>query len=211
VAGDCEGPAPDVLAVLAEHVCSAHELDVTKIADDWELSCAILELHALADEACASFGIPPDPSDPDEALRSGAWKEYHARGNDLLGKSDSLSHFSGTLVQVLPKMRTPQTGIALRSLSAHLAIARFPEVDVLWSHVQAFANEKSSLNLLLLPAPPGRSTTWTASTSASSASSRGRSTSGTCGACSSPRAPAPAASTASSCRSSPSGRRSSSH
>jgi hypothetical protein len=153
VANDCEGPAPDVLSVLAEHVCSAHEVDVTKIADDWELSCAILELHALADAASASFGIPPDPSDPDEALRSGAWKEYHARGNDMLGKSDSLSHFSGTLVQVLPKMRTPQTGIALRSLSAHLAIARFPEVDVLWSHVQAFANEQSSLNLLLLPVP----------------------------------------------------------
>jgi hypothetical protein len=153
VAADCAGPPPEFLLQLARKIRCAGAVEVNDIADSWSLTCAILELHALADEASASFGIPPDPADPDEAARSSSWKEYRARANDLLGKNDTLSNFSSTLMQVLPKMRTPQTGIALRSLSQHLAIARFPEVDVLWSHVQAFANEKSSINLLLLPVP----------------------------------------------------------
>jgi hypothetical protein len=153
VAADCVGAPPAFLLALARRIRRRGTVDVTEICDYWDLACAILELHALADEACASFGIPPNAADSWEARQPPDWKEYRARANDALGRTDTLSRFSSTVIQVLPKMRTPQTGIALRSLSGHLAVARFPEVDVLWSHVQVFANDKPSINLLLLPVP----------------------------------------------------------
>ncbi len=153
VAAGCNSEPPGFLVELGNRLLAVLEMPLLKIPDDWPLVCALLELHALADEASAGFGIPADPADEHETSRSDAWKEYRSDANDRLAKNDTLSKFPKELVRVLPKMRTAQSGITLRSLSGHLAFARFPEVDVKWTHDPAFAHSKASFNLLLLPVP----------------------------------------------------------
>jgi hypothetical protein len=146
----CAPMPPTWLLTLGRVIRSAGNVATASIADRWSLVCAIMELHAIADEASGGFGMP---ADPDEVHKPDEWKEYRFDANDLLARTDTLSHFAKDDVRVLPKMRTPQAGISLRSLSGNLAIVRAAEVDVLWSHVAAFANDQSSFNLLLLPVP----------------------------------------------------------
>lgn len=125
-------------------------MNVLDVGDCWTLSCALLELHAIADDASAGFGVP---ADRDDDGRDPKWKLYRYEANDLLGATGSLSRFSIDAIRVLPKMRTPQAGISLRSLSGHLAATRLGEVDVRWAHAPTFVDTKTSFNLLLLPIP----------------------------------------------------------
>ncbi|HEY0463872.1 MAG TPA: hypothetical protein VGC79_06670 [Polyangiaceae bacterium] len=143
-------PTPSWLLAIGSVVRAAVKTPIFELADNWKLVCALLELHAIADEACGGFGMPA-PTDEDG--RDNEWKVYRLGANDLLARSDSLSHFSKHSIRVLPKMRTPQAGISLRSLSGHLAVTRFAEVDVKWAHAPQFSDKKSSFNLLLLPVP----------------------------------------------------------
>jgi len=150
VADGCPAPVPPWLLDIGHVVRAAAKMPTHMLADNWNLVCNLLELHAIADEACAGFGMPDEP---DQDGRGKDWKVYRLGANDLLARSDSLSHFSKHSIRVLPKMRTPQAGISLRSLSGHLAVTRFAEVDVKWAHAPQFSDTKSSFNLLLLPVP----------------------------------------------------------
>lgn len=112
------------------------------IGADWDLVVALLELHALADEACAGVGIPITRFD-----------KFVLRANIKVAETGTLAEVAAGTVVVLPKLRTPQAGISLRSLSQHLAINR-SEVKVRWRHADGLCDEKAErLNLLILPWP----------------------------------------------------------
>ena len=76
------------------------------------------------------------------------------QANQLLSKYGNLvKNLDKSLICVLPKLRTAQLGITVRSLSLHLA-AEVSPVAVQWqSTANTVAPAKSRLNLLLLPWP----------------------------------------------------------
>jgi hypothetical protein len=124
------------------------DVPVRKIIEDWELTCTLIELHVTADEACGGVGMRPDKiDDVDTAM-------LVMMGNEMLGNRDTLSNLSTDLVRVLPKMRTPQCGMTLRSMSGNLALCPYGEVDVKYASVLTPIKEHiNSFNLLLLPVP----------------------------------------------------------
>jgi hypothetical protein len=115
--------------------------------DSIELCHKLVELHSYADEACAGLGIATEVDS--------AHIRFHMHATNLLCAVDggSLSTADKTVIKVLPKFKTPGTGISLRSLSHHLAVDR-SEVKVKWTSLSSFETpETKTLNLLILPWP----------------------------------------------------------
>jgi hypothetical protein len=106
----------------------------------WTLLCAVFELHAVADEACVNLGLTAPEMFP----------MYAFRANSRLAEAGTLSMFPEHRLRVLPKMRTPQVGISLRSLSLHASFSRCPEVRVAW-RLRPISVKR--LNVLLFPWP----------------------------------------------------------
>jgi hypothetical protein len=143
----------------------------------WEVCQAIFGLHALADIACGGFGLPigaafapgPDgdfvsrgpgqqaqaPMDP-VSLAPGEdlqeRREIRLLANLLLATNGTLSRLPKQLVTVLPKMRTPQSGLTVRSLSHHLT-AHQTEVSVIWRSMPWINLDEDTVNILVLPWP----------------------------------------------------------
>ena len=115
---------------------------VDVLSTDWEFVQKMLRLHATCDEAGAGLGIP---GGSDLAA-------YSHEATRLLIEAGSLSHFPPQRVRVLPKRRTPQTGIDLRSLSHHLA-AVHSETNVKYSLLPIPKIKRKRLELLLIPWP----------------------------------------------------------
>lgn len=119
-------------------------------ARDWEPVRRLLEMNAIADEACAGLGMPRAMEDHEHTV-------YHARARALLSENGSLGRFPAHLVRVLPKLRTPQVGITLRSLSQHVSADR-TGIDVQWRMINDVGDDEElkdteRLNLLLVPWP----------------------------------------------------------
>ncbi|HVE88054.1 MAG TPA: hypothetical protein VND93_34590 [Myxococcales bacterium] len=125
-----------------------HALDQS---EHWDSACALLTLHAAADEACAGVGIQPAGHEPRrEQLDSSYFWMYV---NHLLFRNETLSHVRPEIARVVPKLRTPQVGISLRSLSHNLSFHR-SEVQVRWRMTEGLAPAfEGHLNLLLVPVP----------------------------------------------------------
>jgi len=104
----------------------------------------LIFLHAVADEACSSFGLPNAPS----AKR--VFANYFA--NLLLTTWGSLSAIPKHQGMVLPKMRTPRSGLSLRSLSHHVTF-HGSEVEVMWRAVPWANMQENTLNILCVPWP----------------------------------------------------------
>lgn len=114
----------------------------------WEVCQAILELHALADEACAGFGTPSGnnwTSVPEQ-------KAIHCIANIVLAHTGSLSRLPTHVARVLPKLRTPNVGLTLRSLSHHLNVHE-TEVDIRWRTMPWVNIDENTINILLVPWP----------------------------------------------------------
>jgi hypothetical protein len=104
----------------------------------------LIDIHALADEACAGFGLiaaPPETS----ALA-------HCLANLLLTVRGSLSSLAKHHGVVLPKMRTPQSGVSYRSMSHHLTF-HSSEVEVMWRAVPWANVQENTVNCLAVPWP----------------------------------------------------------
>ena len=128
-------------------VLVAGDTVLTEINRDPALCAALVELLAAADEACEGAGIP------DPANRSDGFDDVAER---LLQKHSTLcERVNATLVRVLPKLHTPQSGITVRSLSHHLALCLAGEVNPRWVYqgVPRKREQPHGLNLLLLPWP----------------------------------------------------------
>ena len=104
----------------------------------------LLKLHAVADEACTGFGLL-DPMPPQSALA-------HCLANLLLTAQGSLSALPKQCGVVLPKMRTPQQGLTVRSLSHHLTY-HSSEVEVMWRVIPWPNIQENTINILTVPWP----------------------------------------------------------
>ncbi len=109
-------------------------------------------LHALADESSADL-LAVDDGKADEKTGSAA----RLRARKRLFTSGSLASFETDRLRVLPKLRTPASGITLRSLSHHLSAHR-SEIDVTWvrhlgEDLGLVARDERRMNLLLIPWP----------------------------------------------------------
>jgi hypothetical protein len=99
---------------------------------------------ALADQASAGFGLP--------GVKKRETSLVYLIANLLLVTQGSLScipKFSGVVV---PKMRTPQTGLTIRSLSLYLAYLD-TEVEIMWRSVPWVNIDQNTLNVLCVPWP----------------------------------------------------------
>lgn len=140
------GVSPILAAVQALFLLRTLDLSLLAEEAHWGQLCLILDLHALADEACVNIGLGERPAESD-AL-------YLFRANDLLSTRGSLSNFDPERLRVLPKMRTPQAGISIRSISHHAAFVRC-EVGVRWVRRDYPRDElrRDRLRLLIFPWP----------------------------------------------------------
>ncbi|HTQ78507.1 MAG TPA: hypothetical protein VMM92_00810, partial [Thermoanaerobaculia bacterium] len=118
----------------------------------WEVCRALLELHAIADQACQGFGLPQAEAKPHRSAVS-----YLA--NMLLISTGTLSRLPSFKAIVLPKMRTPQVGLTLRSLSHHVTVHQ-SEVEVVWRTMPWLNSDEDTLNVMLVPWPRRMKQTW---------------------------------------------------
>ena len=108
---------------------------------------ALLKILAAADYCCSGLGLVGQVTKQPKHL-----KLFHAVANLLLNNTGSLSTIPKFYGTVLPKMRTPQSGMTLRSLSHHLTF-HVTEVEVMWRTFPWLNNHKQSLNILAIPYP----------------------------------------------------------
>jgi hypothetical protein len=124
--------------------------DTSNIADirmNTDLCNALLQLCAVADEACAGVGLPPF----NDEFETEAWLILDDRGTLCL-------HVDPTILRVLPKCHTPKVGMTIRSLSHHLSLIPAGDVEPHWYIVEpqkkrGDAPAARTLNLLLVPQP----------------------------------------------------------
>ncbi|MEM9290577.1 MAG: hypothetical protein AAGD01_02740 [Acidobacteriota bacterium] len=123
----------------------------------WKLLATILELHGIADEAMKGVGIAFSPEsnfpiiDQDYEPPTEV-SEFYMQANFMLALRGSLSRvpkFRGT---VLPKTRTPQVGITLRSFSQNLTFHQ-TEVDVAWRAFPWINSDENIINIMVVPWP----------------------------------------------------------
>lgn len=132
-------------------------------AEIWNLCKCLLELHAIADETMRGVGtlFAPHVSlyshetvlySNEHVVAPPGIERIHLQANLLLALRGTLSRIGKHRGIVLPKSRTPQSGVTLRSLSLHLSF-HHTEVDVAWRAVPWTNVEENTLNLLLVPWP----------------------------------------------------------
>jgi len=124
---------------------------------------ALIELTAITDECLAGAGIEQyvlGNLTPEAVQHEWAQGYFWRKAEDLLidqrgGHGSSLcERIHPTRLRVLPKSRTPRSGLSLRSLTHHLCLC--PPINVLASwHLQACLDSlhEPFCNLLLIPWP----------------------------------------------------------
>ena len=124
------------------------QVTVSSLRDHPKLCEALLELCAVADEACsgAGFGM----SKKGDLFMDRASKRLFLSG-EALGASTLCERVDHSAVRVLPKLHTPQSGITLRSLSHHVALCPAGDVKAKWAEYPCA--RRHYFNLLLAPWP----------------------------------------------------------
>jgi hypothetical protein len=136
----------DLLTVLAGQADSMtmERLRTLKDSEACAFAEALIRVHAIADEACSGFGLL-GLMQVESALAKCA-------ANLLLTAKGSLSRLPKHAGIVLPKLRTPQQGLTLRSLSHHVTY-HVSEVEVIWRTMPWPNTEENTLNVLAVPWP----------------------------------------------------------
>jgi hypothetical protein len=112
--------------------------------DAWELTAALLTLHALADEACADVAASRGRAAA-ASFEGLAWKLLEGQG--------SLSRLPPRRVRIVPKTHSSERGITIRSLSRYLALC-YEAVEVRWSGVEPdLYRAREDYNIVLVPWP----------------------------------------------------------
>lgn len=128
--------------------------------DHWQRFISLVSLHAIADEACAGWGIRGPLKFLQEGIDGDDKSIIQVYAESRLKKFGSLSTVSKDRCRVLPKRHTAEVGITLRSISCNLGFHR-SSVEVKWKleHTEkpigATTGNKplTALNVLLLPIP----------------------------------------------------------
>lgn len=151
---------PEEVLDLWKTVLAGWDIALADLEKNTHLCQALLQLSAIADEACVGMGTPGPHYDEEE----GTDKDAMQKVEELFSYVDSLlrpqksgstlcKEIDPRYLRVLPKMRTPQTGLTIRSLSHHLSLCSANEVKPKWILVSYPHQEELALNLLLVPWP----------------------------------------------------------
>ena len=117
-----------------------------------DVARAIFALHAMADRTGEGFGSPGIPG-------ARAHRRAQFLADILLARHGSLTTLPREVGIVLPKMRTPQTGVSLRALSLYLTYHQ-TEVDVVWRSIPWVNIDDQTLNVLAIPWPFEMHPSW---------------------------------------------------
>jgi len=129
-----------------------HEVQVLNIGEDNKLWDALLHLCAAADEACRGVGFELYFKDPDPLIVEAGYRLAFSESEfDVSTLCREIHH---SIVRVLPKLHTPQSGITIRSLTHHLALCPAGDVKGRWVPQVWGETRRQCLNLLLVPWPP---------------------------------------------------------
>lgn len=120
--------------------------------ESWKVCRALLELHILADAACTRSGFPIGNFSRWGPERPREMRALDYVVNMLLAHRGTLSRLPRETCVVLPKIRTPQVGLTLRSLS-HFVTVHQSEAKVLWRTVPWVNSEEDTVNLMIVPWP----------------------------------------------------------
>jgi hypothetical protein len=151
-------PMPEPLVEIGQELSKKASVTIESLGlDDGTTSLVVtlLKLHAMADMAGVWLGVPDKIPISAGGLPFVSMRLRAELGLALRG---TLASFPPDKLRVLPKLRTPQVGISVRSLSLHLAVMR-SEVSVDWSvfpgglHQLAGTPTGGKFNLLLFPWP----------------------------------------------------------
>jgi predicted amidohydrolase len=139
------GEIADLKSILFRPGTSTDLVALAKRADTPTIE-AMLRLLAYADMVCDGFGFPNAPYR--------RWNDIYLSANILLEVTGSLSRFPVEEGIVLPKMRTPQRGITLRSMSHYLTYHE-TEVAIRWRSLPWVSRKENgtSVNILAVPWP----------------------------------------------------------
>ncbi|MCH9647593.1 MAG: hypothetical protein K0U98_05095 [Deltaproteobacteria bacterium] len=163
VADGCIGPNPLANSYITRLKSLGptilDELYDCETDDSWELCQVLLELHGIADEAMSGVGIAFSPfasmhqvrPDKDEEV-SDKISKFYLQANFLLTLRGSLSRLPKYRGIVLPKSRTPQVGLTLRSFSNNLTF-HMTEVDVAWRAFPWLNTDENIVNVMVVPWP----------------------------------------------------------
>jgi len=143
-----EGELPELVGRSWEAIArrSTTPLAAIRTGEAWELTEALLTLHATADEACTDIG---------RLGRSAPPTSFERRAWQLLQDHGSLSRLPASRVRVVPKTHLSARGITIRSLSRHLALC-YESVDVRFRGADAAPDRSAGAHeytILLLPWP----------------------------------------------------------
>jgi len=116
--------------------------------DTDQLISSLIAIFAVADYSCRGLGLIGE----NIKERDKEFKLVHYVSNLLLNNYGSLATIPKFHGIALPKMRTPQSGLVLRSLSHYLTF-HVTEVEVIWRTFPWLNNHKQSLNILAVPYP----------------------------------------------------------
>lgn len=129
---------------------------LASVVDSTVLLQALVELSAVADEACFDIGVGQD-EDEDEAKSPTPEDEFYELADTILSGStaDASSlcrEIHPSRLKILPKMHTPQNGLTIRSFSLNLALVVNDEIKPQWFTVPHLLGEEK-LHILVVPWP----------------------------------------------------------
>lgn len=151
-----EGKVPSEVSDGWDVVLENLDSLVSSLAGNIRLSQKLLELCAMADEACSGIGLPQGGHGSGHLSKAErAEARFHAEVRRKLRLfSSACEEISSDRVRTLPKMRTAQKGLTIRSLSHNIALwTGGDEVRPRWNPAGPYVGETSSINLLLIPWP----------------------------------------------------------
>jgi hypothetical protein len=109
---------------------------------------AVLYFAVVADVTCGGLGFLGQPLGPQKFSH----RLFMGVANLLLNNTGTLSTISKSHGVVLPKMRTPQGGMTVRSMTHHLTF-HTTEAEVIWRTFPLLLKDKNELNILAVPYP----------------------------------------------------------
>lgn len=150
------GEVPAKVSTWWQQLLKKRDLDIALLGKDRGLCLVLIQLSAVADNACSLLDIAP----AELTGSAGAMANQFERFLDCSSDQDTgvtlcnPAVISPSRVRVLPRCRTPQRGLTLRSLTHYLALVRGNEVTPRWHWVPSLkTSQRSQLNLLLAPWP----------------------------------------------------------
>lgn len=138
---------PHILRQIAGRLRQRMNVPLNELSQrgNWQIVCDLIRLLAMADEACAGIAVPTRAVQP----------QFHFTAWRLLGQTHSLSRLPRDRVHVIPKLRAPESGITVRSLTRHVAALQSTEVTPGWFEaVDRDEAGRDHATFLLVPWPP---------------------------------------------------------